>query len=111
MDNQIAVFEQKNIRHVEYNGETYFSVIDIIAALTDSNNPNRYWTDIKRRSEKETGQSYAFCVSLKMKGTDGKMYKTDCANTEGGDTSQMINGTTVTKSLNFAKSLTLWVRM
>jgi DNA-damage-inducible protein D len=83
MDNQIAVFEKKPIRQVQHNGETYFSVIDIIEALTDSKNPNRYWSDLKRRSEKETGQSYAFCVSLKLKGTDGKMYNSDCANTEG----------------------------
>jgi DNA-damage-inducible protein D len=83
MDNQIAVFEQKKIRQTEHNGETYFSVIDIIEALTDSKNPNRYWTDLKRRSEKESGQSYAFCVSLKLQGSDGKFYKTDCANTEG----------------------------
>jgi prophage antirepressor-like protein len=83
MNQEIAVFEQKKIRHIEYNGETYFSVIDIIESLTDSNNPNRYWTDLKRRSQKESGQLYAFCVSLKLQGTDGKFYKTDCTNTEG----------------------------
>jgi DNA-damage-inducible protein D len=48
MDNQIAVFEQKTIRHIQHNGETYYSVIDIIEALTDSKNPNRYWTDLKK---------------------------------------------------------------
>ena len=83
MDNQIAIFEKKKIRHIEHKGEIYFSVIDVIEILTDSNNPNRYWTDLKRRTEKESGQSYAFCVSLKLQGSDGKFYKTDCANTEG----------------------------
>ena len=83
MDNQLAVFEQKAIRQTAHNGETYFSIVDIVAVLTDSPNPNRYWTDLKRRSEKESGQSYAFCVSLKLAGSDGKKYKTDCANTEG----------------------------
>jgi DNA-damage-inducible protein D len=83
MNNQLAVFEQKEIRQIEHNGEIWFSIIDIIQVLTDSPNPNRYWTDIKRRSAKENGQSYAFCVSLKLAGSDGKKYKTDCANTEG----------------------------
>lgn len=83
MNHEIAVFEQKKIRHIEHNSETHFSVVDIIESLTDSKNPNRYWTDLKRRSQKESGQSYAFCVSLKLEGSDGKFYKTDCANTEG----------------------------
>ncbi len=83
MENQLEIFDNKPIRRQEYNGEMYFSVIDIIQILTDSSNPNRYWTDLKRRSEKENGQSYAFCVSLKLLSSDGKNYKTDCANTEG----------------------------
>jgi DNA-damage-inducible protein D len=82
-DNRIVLFQEKRIRRLWHNEEWYFSVVDVIAALTDSQNPNRYWTDLKRRSNKETGQSYAFCVSLKMLSPDGKTYKTDCANTEG----------------------------
>jgi DNA-damage-inducible protein D len=80
---KLIIFEQKQIRQQEYNGDMYFSVVDIIQVLTDSLNPNRYWTDLKRRSEKENGQSYAFCVSLKLAGTDGRKRLTDCANTEG----------------------------
>jgi DNA-damage-inducible protein D len=84
MENQnLSIFEGVKIRQIEHNGETYFSVIDVIQVLTDSNNPNRYWTDLKRRSEKETGQSYAFCVRLNLPRTSGKPYPTDCANTEG----------------------------
>ena len=83
MDNQLAIFDNTPIRRIEHAGETYFSVVDIIKILTDSAKPNRYWTDLKRRSEKENGQSYAFCVSLKLAGSDGKKYATDCANTEG----------------------------
>ena len=82
-EKSIIPFEGKEIRKIWYNDEWYFSVVDVIEILTDSKNPNRYWTDVKRRSEKESGQSYAFCVSLKLKGSDGKNYKTDCANTEG----------------------------
>ena len=76
-------FEGKAIRKIWHNEEWYFSVVDVIEVLTDSPYPNRYWTDLKRRSKKESGQSYAFCVSLKLKGSDGKYYKTNCANTEG----------------------------
>ncbi len=80
---QLMPLEGKNIRKVWYNEEWYISVIDIIEVLTDSSNPNRYWTDLKRRSEKESGQSYAFCVSMKLAGTDGRKRLTDCANAEG----------------------------
>lgn len=83
MENEVTPFENKAVRKVLYNEQWYFSVVDIINVLTDTNNPNRYWTDLKRRSEKESGQSYDFCVSLKLKSKDGKSYKTDCANTEG----------------------------
>lgn len=83
MKNELTPFEGKEVRKVWHDDQWYFSVIDVIAVLTDSKNPNRYWTDLKRRTEKESGQSYAFCVSLKLKGQDGKNYKTDCANTEG----------------------------
>ena len=76
-------FEGKPIRKVWHNDEWYFSVVDVIEILTDSKNSNRYWTDLKRRSEKENGHSYAFCVSMKLAGTDGRKRLTDCANTEG----------------------------
>jgi DNA-damage-inducible protein D len=79
MDNQIAVFEKKTIRHVEYNGENYYSIVDVIEALTDSPNPRNYWSMLKKKDN----QLYRNPVQLKMKAADGKMYKTDCANTEG----------------------------
>ena len=62
MENQDLIpFEGKPIRKVWHNDEWYFSVVDVIEILTDSKNSNRYWTDLKRRSEKENGHSYAFC--------------------------------------------------
>ena len=79
MDNQIAVFEQKKIRHIEYNGETYFSVVDVIEALSDSANPRNYWSMLKKRDP----QLYTICVQLKMQASDGRQRETDCANTEG----------------------------
>jgi DNA-damage-inducible protein D len=83
MKNQLAVFENKAIRSVEHNGEMYFSIVDIIAILTDSPNPSRYWADLKRRAEKETGEKvFAFCEPLKMQTAGGKQ-SVICANTEG----------------------------
>ena len=79
MDNQLAIFEQKPIRRMEHNGEMYFSVIDIIEILTDSPKPRNYWSDLKRREN----QLHEVCVQLKLPSSDGKHYKTDCANIEG----------------------------
>ena len=79
MDNQLAVFEQRTIRQTEYNGEIYFSIVDIIEVLTGSVNPRKYWTKLKQRdSQVETN-----CLHLKMKAEDGRQRLTDCANTEG----------------------------
>ena len=75
-------FEGKEIRKTWYNEEWYFSIVDIVVILGDSNNPNRYWTDLKRKIQKES-QSYDFIVSMKLAGKDGRKRMTDCANTEG----------------------------
>jgi DNA-damage-inducible protein D len=83
MKNDITPFENKTIRRAWHNGEWYISVIDVIEILTDSNNPSRYWQDLKRKSEKTEGQLYDFIVKLKFIAPDGKMRPTDCANTEG----------------------------
>ena len=83
MANELMNFDNTPIRKIWHKEEWYYSVIDIIQVLTDSNNPNRYWTDLKRRSEKESSQSYAFCVRLNLPRTSGKTYPSDCANTEG----------------------------
>jgi DNA-damage-inducible protein D len=77
--NQIAVFEQYAIRSTAHNGETYFSIVDIIGILSDSPNPSNYWNMLKRREP----QLYTICVKLKFLAPDGKMRPTDCANTEG----------------------------
>jgi DNA-damage-inducible protein D len=79
MENQLAVFEQKEIRRVEHEGEMFFSIIDIIEVLTDSTNPRKYWSVLKVREP----QLATVCSQLKLKSADGKNYKTDCANTEG----------------------------
>lgn len=80
---KIIVFGAKQIRRAWHNGEWFFSVVDIVAALTDSENPRNYWNMMKSRESKQSGvQLYTFCVQLKLTSSDGKSYKTDCVNTE-----------------------------
>ncbi|WP_293710702.1 Bro-N domain-containing protein [uncultured Parabacteroides sp.] len=82
--NAIKIFEEKKVRTV-WDSETeewYFSIVDVIAVLTDSDNPRRYWSDLKRKLLKEGSQLYAKIVQLKMPSGDGKYYKTDVATTE-----------------------------
>jgi hypothetical protein len=81
--NKIIVFQEKGIRRIWHKDEWWFSVVDVIEVLTESSQPSRYWSDIKKRSEKESNQSFAFCERLNLIRPDGKTYPTDCANTEG----------------------------
>ncbi len=85
-ETSIKLFESKKIR-VHWDNDTekwYFSVIDIIETLTKSNNPRRYWSDLKRKLTKEGfNQMYEIIVHLKLEASDGKKYTTDCADTEG----------------------------
>lgn len=80
------LFEGKEIRSV-WNPEIedyYFSVIDVIGALTNSSNPKRYWTDLRAKLVKEGSQLYENIVQLKIKSNkDGKKYQTDTLDTEG----------------------------
>jgi hypothetical protein len=81
---RIAVFEDKQIRRVFHNDEWYFSIIDIVAVLTQSANPRRYWSDLKIQLTDKEGfvQLYGKIVQLKIESRDGKKYETDMANTE-----------------------------
>ena len=82
--NAIKVFEEKKVRTL-WDSETeewYFSVVDVVAVLTDSENPRRSWSDLKRKLAKEGSQLYAEIVQLKMLSSDGKYYKTDVATTQ-----------------------------
>ena len=80
------LFEGKEIRSIWYTDkeEYYFSVVDVISALTDSNIPKRYWTDLKRKLIDEGSELYENIVQLKMKSQkDGKNYLTDTLDTKG----------------------------
>ena len=80
---KIAIFKGKQVRRVIYQNEWWFSVIDIIAALTDSNIPKRYWSDLKIKLKKEGFfEVYEKIVRLRLNAPDGKLRETDCGNTE-----------------------------
>ena len=81
----IQLFEDKKIRTAwdEEQEEWYFSIVDVISVLTGTENPRRYWSDLKRKLKKEGAvELYEKIVQLKMLSSDGKRYKTDVANTE-----------------------------
>ena len=83
---EIKLFESKKVRtHWDQEKELwYFSIIDVVEILTDSNNPRRYWSDLKRKLEQEGfGELYDIIVQLKLEASDGKKYLTDCTDTQG----------------------------
>ena len=82
--NAIKVFEEKKVRTVwdSDKEECYFSIVDVVAVLTDSPNPRNYWKVLKHRLVKEGNESVTNCNQLKMPSSDGKYYKTDVATTE-----------------------------
>ena len=84
-DTLLNLFEGNAIRSI-WNSEKeeyYFSIIDVINVLTESREPKRYWTDLKRKLIDEGSQLYENIVQLKMKAKDGKMRKTDVLDTKG----------------------------
>lgn len=82
--NAIKIFEEKKVRTLwdSEAEEWYFSIVDVVAILTNSENPRRYWSDLKRKLNKEGSQLYEEIVQLKMLSSDGKYYKTDVATTQ-----------------------------
>ncbi|PJC80077.1 phage antirepressor protein, partial [Candidatus Roizmanbacteria bacterium CG_4_8_14_3_um_filter_36_12] len=80
---KIAIFRGKEIRKVVYKNEWWFSVIDVVEALTGTDRPRKYWNDLKTKLIKEGYSEVSEKIGqLKLKATDGKFYDTDCANTE-----------------------------
>ena len=84
MTDKIALFENRKIRSiwVEAEEEWYFSIVDVVGALTDSPNPRKYWSVLKNRLKAEGSELTTNCSQLKMQAADGKFYKTDAATTE-----------------------------
>ena len=85
MENKIKVFENRAVRTV-WNAEEeewYFSVVDVVAVLTDSLDARAYWRKLKQRLKMEGNETVTNCHGLKMQASDGKMRMTDCLDTKG----------------------------
>ena len=84
MKSGIKIFEERKVRTVwdEESEEWYFSIIDVVEVLTDSDRPRKYWNDLKKKLQKEGSELSEKIGQLKMLSADGKMYKTDVANTD-----------------------------
>ena len=84
--NEIKLYENKKIRSTwdDEKEEWYFSVVDVVGVLTESEDPGNYWKVLKKRLKDEGRELVTICNQLKMKShKDGKMYKTDVADMQG----------------------------
>lgn len=82
--NSLVVFNSKNIRRIWHEDAWWFSVVDVVGALTESVNPRDYWFKMKTRVKAEDGiELSTICLQLKLESVDGKKYATDCSNTQG----------------------------
>ena len=80
---KIAFFRKQEVRRELHNDEWYFSVLDVVGILSGTENPRKYWSDLKRKLKAEGAtQLYEKIVQLKLESSDGKKYSTDCADTE-----------------------------
>ncbi len=83
MENQkIILFQEKQVRREWHLDDWYFSIVDVIEVLTDATQPRTYWAKLKKKITEES-ELLPNWQQLKMKSADGKLYKTDVANTEG----------------------------
>ena len=83
-ETSIKLFESKQVR-TQWDAEQekwYFSIVDVIAVLTDSDNPQVYWRVLKKRLLEQGNETVTNCNALKMLAADGKMRLTDVADTE-----------------------------
>ena len=78
MKSQIQLFEEKRVRTAwdDASEEWYFSVTDVIEALTGTDRPRKYWNDLKKKLQKEGSELSEKIGQLKMQSADGKFYKT-----------------------------------
>ncbi len=80
----LQLFEQRKVRTIwdDQEEKWYFSIVDVCAVLTDSENPQTYWRVLKNRLKKEGNETVTNCNGLKLRAADGKMRMTDVADTE-----------------------------
>src|SRR4030042_2176840 len=82
-ETHIAIFNGKEIRRKLIGDKWFFSVVDVVGALTESHRPRKYWSDLKIKLIEEGSELSAKIGQLKLISSDGKEYGTDCADTEG----------------------------
>ena len=88
---KMIVFGAKQIRRIWHDEQWFFSVVDIIGALTDSDNPRDYWYRMKQRETESSGiELSTLCRQLKLASSDGKSYKTEAVST--GDVPPIVEG-------------------
>lgn len=80
----LQLFEQRKVRTVwdDQEEKWYFSIVDVIAVLTETDRPRKYWSDLKKKLKSEGSQLSEEIGQFKMKAEDGKMRTTDVADTE-----------------------------
>ena len=80
----IQLFEERKVRTIwdDEHEKWYFSIVDVVAVLTESTNPQAYWRKLKQRLTEEGNQTVTNCHAFKMKAADGKMRLTDVADQE-----------------------------
>ena len=102
---QIKLFEDKKVRTLwdKESEEWYFSVVDVVAVLTESPNPRKYWSVLKTRLKAEGSELTTNCSQLKMVAADGKRYLTDCL--PQSDMLQLVEATPSHHAMTFAKWL------
>ena len=81
-NNALVVFQGKKIRRTWFNDEWWFSVVDIIGALTQTDRARKYWSDLKTKLQDEGFEVSEKIGQLKLMAEDGKVRLTDCANTK-----------------------------
>ena len=76
----IRFYKDREVRAVwsDEQNKWYFSIVDIVAAITDSPRPRVYWGTVKNRQKEQYGELYSKCIQLKLMASDGKRYATDC---------------------------------
>ena len=83
--NKLSIFEGKKVRKIWHKDEWWFSVIDVVAILTDQSDyltARKYWNKLSQRLREEGSEVVTNCHQLKLTAEDGKLRETDCANTE-----------------------------
>lgn len=82
MTNKLITFQNQRIRRIWHEDQWWFSVVDVVAVLTESKDAGAYWRKLKQRLKAEGSEVVTNCHALKLEAPDGKKYATDCANTE-----------------------------